>query len=314
MKRMIQKRTKGQVILLFTLFVGFLFSFAALGFDLAYIYVVKAQAVTATDAAALAAVRAFPQGPTVMQNAASYTFAANFPSTKLMVGSPTISTPTTANADGMTTVTVTGSVDAPTFFARWLGKDKVNISTTTAAARRDRNIVLVLDRSDSLGATFRNDVIPAAKAFIDSFSDTSDQVGLVLFSRSTYTEFAPQTNFKTAINAILDNTSMTTRPGTNHTQGLYEGFRYLADLTDPIKDKKMNELVFFTDGRAYSWPATWDVDTGSGGCRRTPSTPSTTRPTARTVRCSSSIRRTQATFSPTRRRRAPVGAPRISTR
>ncbi|MCB1021254.1 MAG: VWA domain-containing protein [Bryobacterales bacterium] len=250
---------RGQIILLFALFIGFLLGFAALAFDMAYAMVVRAQLVTALDAATLAAIRYAPDGPTAMSAAAQRTFSANLPAGRLLVSNPTISTPTITPDNGATLVTFNGTADIPTFFARWFGTDGVTINAATTAARRDRNIVLVLDYSGSVKPVF-DQIKQASKAFVNSFSDETDQVGLVIFSTAGRIEIAPKKPFKTDLNAAID--ALDSEMYTNHSMGVYYAYRSLLELNDALKDMKMNEIVLFTDGRANWFPGRFNVQVG----------------------------------------------------
>jgi Flp pilus assembly protein TadG len=249
---------RGQIILLFALFIGVLLGFAALAFDLAYAMVVRAQLVTALDAATLAAVRYAADGPASMTTAAQRTFAANLPAGRLLAVNPTISTPTITPNNGATTVTFTGSVQIPTFFARWFGTNSLTLNAETTAARRDRNIILVLDYSGSV-APVLGDIKDAAKAFVNSFSDQTDQVGLVIFSTAGRIEYAPKRPFKSDLNTIIG--SLQSEQYTDHATGMYYAYRSLLELNDILKDTKMNEIVFFTDGRANWFPGRFNVKT-----------------------------------------------------
>lgn len=250
---------RGQIILLFALFIGFLLGFAAIAFDMAYAMVVRAQLVTALDAATLAAIRYASDGPSSMNEAAQRTFAANLPPGRLLVSNPTISFPTVTPDNGTTLVTFNGSAEIPTFFARWFGTDGMTINAATTAARRDRNIILVLDYSGSVSPVF-GDIKTAAKAFINTFSDQTDQVGLVIFSTAGRIEHAPRKPFKDDLNAIID--GLQPEVYTNHAMGMYYAYRSLLELDDILKDIKLNEIVFFTDGRANWFPGVFNVQIG----------------------------------------------------
>jgi Flp pilus assembly protein TadG len=259
MDRIRKHGRRGQIILLFALFIGFLLGFAALAFDLAYAMVVRSQLVTALDAATLAAVRYASDGPSAMSSAAQRTFTANLPAGRLLVSNPTISAPTITPDNGTTLVSFTGSAQIPTFFARWFGTEQMTLNAATTAARRDRNIILVLDYSNSVQPVF-GDIKTAAKAFVNSFSDTTDQVGLVIFSTSGRIEYAPKKPFKTDLNTIID--GLQPEMYTNHGIGMYWAYRALLELSDPIKDLKSNEIVFFTDGNMNWFPGRFNVQVG----------------------------------------------------
>jgi Flp pilus assembly protein TadG len=260
MKQRNDKRS-GQILILFTLFIGFLMAFSAIAFDLAYAMVVRTQLVTALDAATLAAIRTVPQGNPAMLAASQRTFTANLPAGKLMTLNPTLSAPVVTVSAGTTSIQLTANVDAPMFFARWFGTDKMTVNASSKTARRDRNVILVLDYSGSV-STVLPDIRTAAKAFVNSFSDTSDQVGLVLFSTGGRIEYAPQKNFKSGLNTAID--GIQDEYLTNHAAGLYFAYRALLELNDPLKAQKNNEIVFFTDGRANWFPGRFNVQVGTG--------------------------------------------------
>jgi Flp pilus assembly protein TadG len=269
MTRQNDKRS-GQIIILFTLFIGFLMGFAAIAFDLAYAMVVRTQLVTALDAATLAAIRAVPQGNVVMEQASQRAFDANLPSGRLMTLNPALSAPNVTTSAGVVSVQFNASVDAPMFFARWFGRDQMTVAATATTARRDRNVILVLDYSGSVQPVLP-DIRAAAKVFVDSFSDTSDQVGLVIFSTGGRIEYAPQKPFKSDLQTAIDNIQPEFL--TNHAAGLYWAYRALLELNDPLKSSKMNEIVFFTDGRANWFPGNFNVNvdpTASNACLISP--------------------------------------------
>lgn len=262
-----QLTRRGQILPLFAVFLGFLLGFAALAFDIAYAMVVKTQLVAALDAATLSAIRYAPQGDAAMAAAAQRTFAANIPEGKLMVSNPLISAPTKTTDQGMIRVGMTASADIPMFFARWFRVDGMTIRANSEAARRDRNIILILDYSGSVGPVL-GDIKNAAKAFVNSFSEQYDQVGLAVFSTSGMIAYPPQKPFKAGLNAVID--GIGEEYFTNHAMGLYWAYRSLLELNDPAKALKMNEIVLFTDGRANWFPGRFNVQTGPGYCSTTP--------------------------------------------
>jgi hypothetical protein len=151
-------------------------------------------------------------------------------------------------------------VQIPTFFARWFGTNSLTLNAETTAARRDRNIILVLDYSGSVAPVF-GEIKTAAKAFVNSFSDQTDQVGLVIFSTAGRIEYAPKKPFKSDLNTIID--GLQSEQYTNHAMGMYYAYRSLLELNDVLKDVKMNEIVFFTDGRANWFPGRFNVKTSA---------------------------------------------------
>lgn len=262
-----RKKTKGQVLVLFTLFIGFLMGFSALSFDIVYAMVVRAELITALDAAALAAIRYVPDGQAAMTAAANRTFGANLPNGKLAVTNATLTTPVMTTVNGGIDVSLSASADAPTYFARWFGREAITIQANATTSRRDRNVVLVLDYSGSVAPVI-DEIKDGAKAFVNSFSETADKVGLVVFSTSGSIMVPPKSPFKADLNNAID--SIGGADYTNHAIGLYWAYRALLELNDPLKADKLNEIVFFTDGNANWFPGEFKVRTGSGRCSSSP--------------------------------------------
>jgi Flp pilus assembly protein TadG len=253
---------------MFTLLVGFLMGFSALAFDVAYAMIVRTELVTALDAAALAAIRYVPDGQAAMTNAANRTFNANLPAGKLAIRNPALVAPVSTVVNGGIDVTVSASADAPTFFAKWFGRDVIAIGATATTSRRDRNVILVLDYSGSIAPVI-GEIRDGAKAFVNSFSEQADNVGLVVFSTSGSIMVPPASPFKTTLNNAIDN--IQDELYTNHAMGLYWAYRALLELNDPLKADKLNEIVFFTDGNANWFPGQFLVRTsGSGRCSSSP--------------------------------------------
>ncbi len=264
----IRKKTRGQIIVLFTLFVGFLMGFSALAFDVAYAMIVRAELITALDAAALAAIRYVPDGQTAMANAANRTFTANLPVGKLAIRNPVLTPPVSTTVNGGIDVSLSATADAPTFFAKWFGRDVITINASATTSRRDRNVILVLDYSDSVSPVL-SQIKNGAKAFVNSFSEQADKVGLVAFSTSGLIMAPPASPFKTNLNSKIN--SISGEYYTNHAMGLYWAYRALLELNDPLKADKLNEIVFFTDGNANWFPGDLLVRTsGSGRCSSSP--------------------------------------------
>ena len=262
------KKTRGQVIVMFAICVGLLLGFSALAFDLAYAMVIRAELITALDAAALAALRYVPEGQSAMQEAANRAFDANLPAGKLAVVNPVLVAPTVTNGAGRVDVDISATADAPTYFARWFGHDAITIHASTQTSRRDRNVVLVLDYSLSVDPVL-GDIRDGAQAFVDSFSEEADQVGLAAFSTSGLIIEPIQAPFKSTLNTKI--AGITGEGWTNYSMGLYWGYRALLELDDPLKGDKLNEIVFFTDGNVNWFPGEFQVRTyGTGRCYSSP--------------------------------------------
>lgn len=263
-----RKKTKGQILILFTLFIGFLMGFSALSFDIVYAMVVRSELVTALDAAALAAIRYVPDGQAAMTAAANRTFDANLPAGKLAIKNAALTTPVMTTVNGGIDVSLSASADAPTYFAKWFGRDVITIAATAQTSRRDRNVILVLDYSGSVTPVL-SEIKDGAKAFVNSFSEQADKVGLVVFSTSGSIMEPPKSPFKTDLNSAIN--AISGYGWTNHGNGLYWAYRALLELNDPLKADKLNEIVFFTDGNSNWFPGQFNVRTyGSGRCNSSP--------------------------------------------
>ena len=266
---------RGQIIImLLSLMIG-LGGFMGLACDAVFAFVVKSQLTTAVDAAALAASRALNKGATVAQQQASVNetvaemMAANFPTGLLKTRNLTYGPPTVVdNGDGTRTISVLGHVDSPTFFMSLLGWNKVPVAALGQSVRRDVVLTLVLDRSGSMngapgsspGPTAFDDLKAASLDFLDFFDNTRDQLGLVVFGSSTRLDFAPATNFKGSITALI-NAHVAETSGTNAPDALWTAYSALTAVGSPTA---LNVIVFFTDGVATGFSA--DFTVGKGLC------------------------------------------------
>lgn len=256
-------------MLLLAICASAILGFAALSFDLGYLYVTKNRLTIATDAAAMAAIRRVQDGLDEMTSAAQLVFDANLPSGLLMIRSPVLNPITTEPTTAGTTITVSSSANVPLFFARIFGKTQSDLTSVARATRRDKNVVLIMDYSGSL-----DDELPeikdALKMFVDEFAEGSDNLGLVSYSRSARIDFDPQTTFKAGMHERID--AIETLGGSNMPLGLWYGYKALRDLVDPYKAYKLNALVFLSDARANTFPNTFNVATGAGACDVSPIT------------------------------------------
>lgn len=261
----------GQTILLIALLGAFLLSLSALSLDVIYAYVVKARLASSVDAAALAAARNLGDGPEAADRTVDLLFRANFPDGYLLAERierlpPEISSP----APGVRQVRVTAEVDVPTFFLRIGGYDTLTLRSTASAARRDANIMLVVDRSASLHPTFADawdDVQQATALFTGLFSDEIDRVGLVTFGSGAAVDVPLGPAFKAAIVDAIDVQVVPPSAATNSPYGLWLAYAELLAANDPAA---LNAIVFFTDGQPSAYTADFPVRTWHGGSPTTP--------------------------------------------
>lgn len=284
--RPVRGRRQGQVMILIALLATFLFSLAALAVDLVYAYSVKHYLGVAIDSVALSAMRGLATGTTFEEQGSSITRIANlmlntnFPSGYLMTKQvgfsqpPTIfglTIPSDAPAPfaqdpnlnpGIRQLRVTGEAVIPTFFARIFGVSQLTVRSSAIASRQDSNVMLVLDRSGSLGAAGAwDDVQQAATTFLDFFDNNGDRVGLVSFGTGANVDVTLRSGFKDGNYAANEITKMESNGATNSALGLWLAYGELLRINDA---DSFNVIVFFTDGEPTALPARWRVHrTGS---------------------------------------------------
>jgi hypothetical protein len=225
-----------------------------LAIDAGIMYMIKGKLQTAVDGAALGAARSLAANvPLANQEsnagaAGIANFHANFPSG--WMGVTPVNDPT-VNWSQSTTYTavvqITGTVSAPTWFMRALGFNSVTVSASGTATRRNLNVILVLDRSQSISDENNcNTLIADAQSFVNSsFVEGRDQVGMVTFGTSYNYDFQLNSTFKSTLTTDLSNLSC--EGFTNAAAGFNTGFNALKNNTTN-NQFALNVIVFFTDG------------------------------------------------------------------
>lgn len=246
---------RGIVLVLYALMMLFIVvPVVGLAIDAGIMYMIKGKLQTAVDGAALGAARSLSANVSLANQesnagaAGIANYHANFPNNWMAVtpvNDPTVdwSQSTTYTA----VVKITGSVSAPTWFMRILGFNSVNVSATGEATRRNLNVILVVDRSQSLSDEGNCPTLIAdAQSFVaNSFVEGRDQVGLVTFGTSYKYDFALNSTFKTTLTTDLGN--LNCAGFTNAAAGFSTGFNaLLANTTN--NQFALNVIVFFTDG------------------------------------------------------------------
>lgn len=268
------------IALLAAMFLGI----AGLAVDLVLAYAVKTFLATATDAAAMGGMRALERGVTYgdqedeVERITQMLFDANFPNGLLLTGNSgrfeqsvhiaskqvdpgatSMFTRDTSLEPGMREIRVSTVAEAPTFFMRFFGMSKVTVRAAAYAARRDVNVVVVLDRSASLKSVGAwDDVQAAAMEFVEKFDNNRDRVGLVTFGTGANVDYPLSTGFKTA-NVVKNLILTQTVPNsayTNSSTGLWLAYSELLRINDP---NALNAIVFFTDGQPSAFSAQFKV-------------------------------------------------------
>ena len=258
---------RGAAMIVATLVAGFvLIPMIALAIDVGIMYWVDAKLSAAVDAEALSTARALNQGNTQAQTVGEQYFSANFPSgllnTSLVGGVPV---PTiTQTSTHLRTVTATASVNVPLYFLRLLHVNTGTVSATGTATRKDSNIILVLDRSNSMNTAATPSacaaMVAAAQNFVSQFVDGRDQLGLVTFQTGANIDYAPTLSFKTAspsLSSVLG--TLVCAGDTSTAQGLTLSYQQIKNVIN--QPGALNVILFFTDGEPNAINATYPART-----------------------------------------------------
>ncbi len=261
-KQRTRSRQRGVSLLLAGLSLSFIVPAVGLMIDVSVLYSVRARFQAAVDGAALAAARALNLGQTTSaqataakQNAVNW-FYANFPSgswgtTGTNMSNSTVNVFDDPNNAHVRNVTVTASTNVPSYFMRWFGANSTALSATGNASRRDVVVMMVLDRSGSMGGACSS-MITAAKLFTGQFAAGRDQIGLVSFSDNVYIHSSPTTSFQTVLGyknnlgsatGAID--SIVCNGGTSTAQAISVAYNELYKVNLP---GALNVIMFETDG------------------------------------------------------------------
>ncbi len=249
---------RGATLLLVTFVSAFLLiPIVGTCIDGAVLYLVKAKLSAAVDAAALATARSLNVGQTVKEQEANAQylgaqyFTANFPLG--LMGAKVVGGQDISNSILITepmlhkrVVTVTVSVTLPTYFMRIVGFTSSTVSASGQATRRDSNIMLVLDRSNSMNQNGScTALVNSALNFVNQFVEGRDQLGLVTYQTGANVDFAPSLTFKAGLTAKLN--SLQCAGDTSTAQGLSLAY---DQIVNTIKQPgALNVIVLFTDGQ-----------------------------------------------------------------
>jgi Flp pilus assembly protein TadG len=289
-----RRNQRGIALILNAIMLIFTVAVVGLATDVGVMYMIKGRLSAAVDAAALAGGRAISlsgssndpnctstdplvQAKCSATDAAKAFFTANFPKGYLgSLGTPTVTptfTPETdasGNYNGVLDIQVTGSVSVPTYFMHMFNVDSVTVGATGTATRRGLVMMLVLDKSSSMGSRNSNpasscdNMVAAARNFIQQSFSPYDYIGLVSFDYTASLDYAPVTTWG---DGTLDTAikNITCGNNTNSTAALELAYRQIKKVNLPLA---RNTIVFFTDGSpngltAY-FPLRTQVDTRWG--------------------------------------------------
>ena len=284
-----QKRERGFALIVNAAMLVFTVAAVGLALDVGSIYMIKGRLSAAVDAAALAAGRSVNLANTVQaaQTAATAManqfFAANFPTGYLgTTGSPTVNpnfvqeVDGSGNPDGILNITVSASVNAPTYFMNIFGVRSIPVSSSGTATRRGLVMMLVLDQSSSMNTatnpTACAAMVAAAHNFITSFSPY-DLIGMVKFDMTAHLAYAPSTSYGDgSLDTAIAN--ITCGGNTNTTSALEMAYQQIQNQNLPLAQ---NTILLFTDGSpngiSCDFPLRKQVDTRWGPAVTNPVAP-----------------------------------------
>lgn len=258
------RHRKGYIIIFGALILFFILVPAAgLAIDVGMMYLTQSLMSAASDGAALAGARALSRGSDDAaqrlnaETTANAYWHANFPTGYLWSTNAQVTSASATDSTYVRSITTTASVDLPLIFLRLLRVNSTTVTASSKATRRDANVMLVMDRSTSLGSgpsSACQSLKNAAKGLIDRFAEGRDNVGLITFGTSSRVDNALSTSFKTAITNTL--TPLICSGATNTGQGLWQAYDALVELNQP---GALNAILLFTDGEPTAVTATFPI-------------------------------------------------------
>ncbi|MCW5983443.1 MAG: VWA domain-containing protein [Bryobacteraceae bacterium] len=258
------RRQKGFAVILTALCMIMVIPTVGLAIDAGFMYAIKAKLSAAADAGALAAARSLSVGLTIQAQEASAVaratafFNANFPDGFLQTSNKQVNVTVAQSAYRTRTVRVVATVTAPVFFMRILGFRNSTIGAEGTASRRDVNLILVLDRSQSMVNTSSLEPMKAAaRQFVAQFANDRDRLGMITFGMTWLNAYPYRQNFKTS-SPSLDTAiaNIQGAGGTGTAQALSQAYLQLQAINEP---GSLNLVVFFTDGLPNGLTANFPV-------------------------------------------------------
>lgn len=269
-----QATQQGAVIILLAVSLVALLGFAGLALDSGRAYGVRAQLSAATDAAAIAAARALPDGNTEAERRANAQIAANryfnlnFPQG---TRGTTVGTPATTvqrEANGTWRITVDSQATMPNTLMRVLGINDTPVTTRGQTVRVSPDVMMVLDSSGSIGSDMPLLKSAAKTNFVDRFiaGAGGDRLGLVTFAYGSHVNEAidrgTQGGFdKAAIGSAIDGMSASGRTATS--EGIRKAYDELQAI--PVANRSsLRVMLVFSDGA----PNVFGAEMQNGSVRR----------------------------------------------
>ncbi len=187
-------------------------------------------------------------------------------------------TVTQDNTNKLRTVAVVAAVKVPLLFMRILGFANGTVASRGTASRRDVVMVIVIDRSGSMGTE-----LPAVQAgaeyFVNQFSAGRDKLGLVLMAGSSIVAYppadwgkypptgavGPDVNFKGSTETPNMVTSLQNMVSSGGNTGMAEAMMMAYyELQAADEPGALNIIVLWTDGEPNGITADFNNNSGSG--------------------------------------------------
>jgi Flp pilus assembly protein TadG len=191
------------------------------------------------------------------------------------------------NTNKQRTVSLAAAVQVPLIFMRIMGFSAGSVSARGTAARRDVVMVLVIDRSGSMGAELAA-VQSGATYFVNQFAAGRDKLGLVLMSGSSYVAYppsdwgtnpptgatGPDVNFKGTTetpNMLTTINNIKSASNTGTAESLMLAWKELQAANEP---GALNIIILWTDGDPNGITADFNNSstpslTATSGCTNT---------------------------------------------
>jgi Flp pilus assembly protein TadG len=260
-------KERGAALMLFTLMLAtVVIPMIGLGIDGSFVYLAQARLNSAVDAAALAGGRSLNVGSDLASQKASAEatarnyFNANFPAGTLNTTGISVLATAAEASDHTRTVSVSANATVKLFFMNLLNKPTALVSTTAQSSKRDVNLILVLDRSGSMGNVCST-LIGNAQSFVDRFSNGRDTLGLITFMGSASSDYGSTMNFKTNSPSLSTKlASLKCGGGTAAADALSLA---RAQVNGQNLPGALNVIVFFTDGNPTVYSGSLPVKKGS---------------------------------------------------
>lgn len=244
------RKQSGQILVLSAVVLPLMVLFAGLAIDFGDAFLTKAELSKACDAASLAVMLNYGQGPTKANAIGNSEFALNYNAAwTLNAAAPTLTITYSTAPNGYPLVNITGTATIRTFFIRLAGIKTLSVSDYSQATRAPVLLSMVLDKSGSMLKNGGSTALPpAVEDFVTYFIQGTDWLGEVSFS-TLATDDVPMntTSFQSLIDTDVGN--MQFGGATFALQGLQDAQAEIQSVSSPPANA-LPVVVFFTDGWA----------------------------------------------------------------